>query len=93
MLGAQVGDQLADLLVRQRIGKRRHFLPTVEDLVRDFGRWPELVGADLGERRAFFATHAADPMTEGATFITEQNRACRLVGLRICSERGTEKNS
>ena len=73
-------DQLRDFRIGERVGKRRHLLPSVHDLVGDFIRRPELAGAQGAEVGTFLAAAASGAMTIGATLVAKQNGP----GLFVC---------
>jgi hypothetical protein len=83
MLGAQIGDQLGYLLVGKGVGEGRHFLAAIEDLVGYFCRWPELIGADVGESRPFLSASATDAMAVGATLIAKEDGAGLFIGFGV----------
>ena len=88
MLGAQIGDQLSDLLIGERVGKGRHLLATVENLVGDFIRGPELIGANGAEVGAFLSAGASCAVAVGATFVAKQNGAGLVGGLLFGARQG-----
>ena len=91
VLSPQVGHQLGNLRVRQRVAKGRHFLPAIQNLVRDFLRGPKLVLADIGERRPFFAADSLRAVAMRAILLAEKECAGLLVsfcGMRHCGGQG-----
>lgn len=81
MFGAKVRDHLGDFRVGEGVAKGRHFLAAIENLGSDFGRGPELVLAQAGQVRSFFAAAAARAVAVGAALALKQNRACLFVGI------------
>ena len=81
MFSAKISDQLGSFLIGDRIAEGRHLLAAGEDLVGDPGRGPELVLAQVNERRRFLGADAADAVTVGATFVAKQDRAGPFGGL------------
>ena len=81
MLGAQIGDQLGDLLVGERVGKGRHLLAAVEDLIGDLGWGPQLVLAQVNERGSLLCADSANAVAVGATFVAKQERSGFFGGL------------
>jgi len=80
VFGAQVGDQLGDFCVRERVTEGRHLLAAVHNLIGQFGWSPELVVADAGERWGLWASDAAFAVAVSATFIAEEDGAGLFVG-------------
>ena len=87
LLGAQVGDQLGDLGVRERVGEGRHLLAAVENLIGDFVRWPELVGAQTAEIGTLLSAAASRAVAVGASLVAEEDGA----GLFCCFFLGTQE--
>ena len=83
VLCAQVGDQLRDLRVGERVAKGRHLLSAIENLSGDFGGRPVGVLADVDEAGCFFAADAAYAVAKGAAFVAKQHGAGLLVGLGV----------
>ena len=79
MLGAQVGDDLRHVLIGERIGERRHLLAAIENLIRHFGRSPNLVLADIRQGRGLFAAFEGGPVAVGATLVAVENGSGHLV--------------
>src|ERR1035438_9673035 len=69
VFGAKVRDHLGDFRVGEGVAKGRHFLAALENLGSDFGRGPELVLAQAGQVRSFFAAAAARAVAVGAAQI------------------------
>lgn len=86
MLGAEVGDQLGDLLIGDGVAEGRHLLAAVENLTGDFLRGPGLVCAQADEAWRLFAADAARSVTIGATLVAKQQCAGLLGGLRLSTE-------
>ena len=86
MLRSQEKDDLRRLGIRQRIGKGRHLLPAVLNLLGDLGWCPELVLSDIRECRSLLRTLALSAMTVGASFVSKQNRAGHFIGLLMGGE-------
>jgi len=80
VLGAEICDELDDLLVSERVREGRHLLATVEDLIGDFRRGPELVFAEAGEIRSLLAAAAALAVAVGATLVAKKDGADLLGG-------------
>ena len=92
MLGAQIRDQLRDLLVRKGVGKWRHLLAAVENLIGDFVRGPELVGANGAQVRAFFPAGASRAVAVCATFVAKQNGTGLLRGFFFGARHGASRS-
>ena len=75
MLGPQVGDDLRQLLITERIRKGRHLFSAVENLACHFVWRPELVLADVDERGSLFGSGAVGSVAVGATFVAEEDGA------------------
>ena len=88
MFGAEVCDQLGDLLVGERVAEGRHLLAAVEDLAGDFCRGPELVLAQVGEIRTLLAAGSAGSVAVGATLVAKENRAGLLGSFGLRAEEG-----
>lgn len=88
MFGAEVGDQLGDLLIGDRVAEGRHLLAAVENLAGDFFRGPGLVCAQADEARSLFAADATGSVAIGATLVAKQQCAGLLGGLRLSTEKG-----
>jgi len=85
MFCAQICDNLRDFRVSERVGKRRHLLATVENLVRDLFRSPELVLANVDKRRSFLASDAAHAVAVSTTLVAKEDRTGLLGGLILRS--------
>jgi hypothetical protein len=83
VFGAEVSHQLRDLLIGERVAKGRHFLPAVGDLCRNFVGWPQLVLAQIDERRRLLAARPAYAVAIRATLVAKQNCAGLRAGLGI----------
>jgi hypothetical protein len=81
-----------DLGVGQGVGKGRHLLAAVEDLVSNVGGGPESVIAQIGKVRPFFAACSAGAMAVCATLIAKQDSPGFFSGLGfgggVCGGRG-----
>ena len=88
MLGAEVSDQLGDLLVGERLGEWRHLLAAVEYLVGNSLRGPVLVLAQASEVRPFFAAAAARAVAVNAVLVAEKESAGLLGGFGFGAEEG-----
>jgi hypothetical protein len=84
MPGAEIGNQLRNLLVGERFAEGRHLLPAVGDLVDHLGRRPILVFAYVDQGRRLLGANSARTMTERAAFVAKKNRAGLFVGHRDC---------
>lgn len=89
VFGAEVSCDLGNLLIGERVGKGRHFLTAVEDLVSDFVGGPELVFVDLGKIRTLLASNTVHGVAVGTILIAKEGSAGELVGfgLRCCASR------
>jgi hypothetical protein len=83
VLGPQVGDQLGYFGIGEGVGKGRHLLASIENLIGNFGRGPKLVGAQASEVGSFFAACASGAMAVSAAFVAKKQRACLLVSLGV----------
>jgi hypothetical protein len=81
MFSTQVRNNLRYLRVAQRIREGRHLLPAMQNLLGHPGRTPQLVLANVHERRSFLGTHAADAVAVDAAFVAKQDRTRHFVGL------------
>lgn len=79
MLGAQIGYELSNLLIGERVREWRHFLPAVQNLIGHFGRRPISIFRQLGQGRSFSATNSGRPVTVGAAFVAKKNRTGFLI--------------
>ncbi len=80
MLRAQVGDDLCNLGISERVGEGWHFAPAVENLLGDPRRRPVLVLADIGKRRSLLCAGAGDAVAMLASFIAKENGSGLFVG-------------
>lgn len=80
VFGAEVSCDLGNLLIGERVGKGRHFLTAVEDLVSDFVGGPELVFVDLGKIRTLLASNTVHGVAVGTILIAKEGSAGELVG-------------
>lgn len=87
MLGTQVGDELRDLGVGERVREGWHLLAAVENLVRYLFRCPKLIGAQAGQIGGLLSARASSAMTVCAAFIAKQKSACLLVCLLVGGEK------
>lgn len=79
--GAQVVDNLRDLLVGERVGKWRHLLSAVENLVLELLRRPALVFPDVGQRRTLLCALTIGAMAMSASLIAKQDCAGHFVAI------------
>lgn len=80
MFGAEVGDDLGDLGIAERVAKGRHLLAAIQNLVGDFVGGPLLVAADISESGAFFCAFEIGAVAVGATFIAKEDGAGEGIG-------------
>ncbi len=83
MFGAQVRDNLRNILVSERVGERRHLLSAVENLILQLFRRPGLVLSYSDQGRSLLRADSARAMTVGAPFIAKQNCAGHFVGFSV----------
>lgn len=83
MLRAQVGNDLRHILIGERVGEGRHLLAAVENLIRHFGRSPNLVLADICQGRSLPAAFEGGPVAMGASLVPIENGASRLVRMAV----------
>lgn len=96
MLGAEIGDELGDLLVAERVAERGHFVAAVEDLIGHFFRRPVLVVANVEEGWRLFGADAAGAVAIGAALVAEEEGAGLRIGVAfggcVHGKRVEEKN-
>lgn len=81
MFGAQISDDVGDLLIAERVREWRHFLSAIEDLAGHFVGRPAIVLADVDERRSLFGAGAIGAVAMGAALVAEEDGAGDLLFL------------
>lgn len=71
MLGAQVGDEAGDFVVRKCVREGRHFFATHDELIFNFFRGPHLAEV-ARESRTFFCADSACAVAVFTTFFAEK---------------------
>ncbi len=80
MLRAEIGNDLRDLRVGQRVCKRRHFAATVENLLSDPLGCPTLVLTNVGDRGRLFGADSGYAVAMLASFIAKEDGSCLFIG-------------
>ena len=88
VFGAEVGDQLSDLLIGEGVAEGRHLLAAVENLMGDFGRGPVFVLAQAGEAGGLLGSLTAGSVTVSAALVAKEDRAGLLAGFVVGAEQG-----
>jgi len=78
---AQVGDDLGDLGIAERVAEGRHPGAAIQNLICDFFRRPLLVAADVGEGGALFCAFEISAVTVSAAFVAIENGAGKGIGV------------
>lgn len=87
MLRTQVGHNLGNLGISERVGEGRHLATSVENLLRDLVRRPVLILAHVREIGSFFRAYAGDAVAMFAPFIAKENSPGLFIGRGLgCKE-------
>lgn len=78
--GAQIGHQLRNFLVGERVAEGRHLLTAIQNLIGDLGRRPFLVVRQTGQIRSFLGSNAAVAVAMSAALVAKKNGAGQLGG-------------